>query len=168
VFPLSGLAGMPFVGKTGWGAFSSHCPEDGNIVILFAPHVGVDGEGNIGKITRDGQNFASGACGAAIGAYKALRADSEVGNFQNGYLDSQMDTIKHLLKPHTQGISESENEMAALSYKMYDILLEFLNRIVDLKWQGPNSKLAIVGGIMINCEGDKTDMFLPLMFETRS
>jgi hypothetical protein len=33
---------MPFVGKTGWGAFSSHCPEDGNIVILFAPHVGVD------------------------------------------------------------------------------------------------------------------------------
>jgi hypothetical protein len=79
-----------------------------------------------------------------------------------------MDTIKHLLKPHAQSISESKNEMAALAYKMYDLLLEFLNKIVDLKWQGPNSKLAIVGGIMINCEGDKTDKFLPLMFETRS
>lgn len=54
VFPLSGLAGMPFVGKTGWGAFSSHCPEDGNIVVLFAPHVGVDRDGNVGKIYRDG------------------------------------------------------------------------------------------------------------------
>ena len=42
VFPLSGLGGLPFTGKTGWGAFSSHCPEDGNIVVLFAPHVGID------------------------------------------------------------------------------------------------------------------------------
>ena len=93
---------MPFVGKTGWGAFSSHCPADGNIVILFAPHVGVDSDGNIGSITRDGQDHASGACGAAIGAYKALISDSEAGNFANGYLDSQMDTIKHLLTPHVK------------------------------------------------------------------
>ena len=33
---------------------------------------------------------------------------------------------------------------------------------------GPNSKLAIVGGIMINCEGEKTDMFLPLQFDVRT
>ena len=79
-----------------------------------------------------------------------------------------MDTIKHLLKPHVDEISKSQNEMAALSYKMYDLILEFLNSIVNLNWQGPNSKLAIVGGIMINCEGDKTDMFLPLMFETKT
>ena len=26
VFNLSGLAGLPFTGKTGWNAFSSHCP----------------------------------------------------------------------------------------------------------------------------------------------
>tara|TARA_B110000285_G_C14928459_1_gene516193 strand:+ start:624 stop:905 length:282 start_codon:yes stop_codon:yes gene_type:complete len=79
-----------------------------------------------------------------------------------------MDTIKHLLKPHVDEISKSQNEMAALSYKMYDLILEFLNSIIHLNWQGPNSKLAIVGGIMINCEGDKTDMFLPLMFETKT
>jgi hypothetical protein len=42
MFPLGGLAGFPFTGKTGWGAFSSHVPNDGNIVVLFAPHVGVD------------------------------------------------------------------------------------------------------------------------------
>lgn len=72
MFPLSGLAGFPFVGKTGWGAFSSHCPENGNIVILFAPHVGIDSNGNVGKIERDGQINASGACGASISAYKSL------------------------------------------------------------------------------------------------
>lgn len=54
IFPLSGLAGLPFTGKTGWHAFSSHCPKDGNIVILFAPHVGVDNAGTVGKVLREG------------------------------------------------------------------------------------------------------------------
>ena len=30
---------------------------------------------------------------------------------------------------------------------------------------GPNSKLAIVGGVMINCDGLGSDMFQPKMFE---
>ena len=48
VFPLAGLAGLPFTGKTGWGAFTSHVPDDGNVVIMFAPHVSVDSKGNVG------------------------------------------------------------------------------------------------------------------------
>lgn len=50
------------------------------------------------------------------------------------YLDGQMETIKMLLSPHVKDISKSENEMAALAFKMYDILLEFLNGIVNLNW----------------------------------
>ena len=53
-FPLGGLAGLPFTGKTGWGAFSSHVPKDGNICVLFAPHVGIDSDGNVGYVTREG------------------------------------------------------------------------------------------------------------------
>ena len=64
-----------------------------------------------------------------------------------------MDTIKHLLKPHYKNISKSENEMTELVYKMYDIIKEYLNNIINLDWQGPNSKLALIGGIMINCDG---------------
>jgi len=30
------------------------------------------------------------------------------------------------------------------------------------------SKLAIIGGIMINIEGEGTDLFLPLKFEVRT
>ena len=48
VFQLAGLAGLPFTGKTGWGAFTSHVPDDGNVVIMFAPHVSVDNKGNVG------------------------------------------------------------------------------------------------------------------------
>jgi hypothetical protein len=39
---MGGLGGLPFVGKTGFKAYSSHVPKDGHIFILFAPHVGID------------------------------------------------------------------------------------------------------------------------------
>ena len=73
MFPLSGLGGLPFTGRTGWNAFSSHCPSNGNIVILFAPHIGIDKNGKVGQITRDGQTEPSPSCGAAIGAYRQLQ-----------------------------------------------------------------------------------------------
>ena len=103
-FPLGGLAGFPFTGKTGWAAFSSHCPADGNIVILFAPHVGIDKMGTIGNINRPGQTHTTTACGACIGAYKAVSQDPNAANFQNGHLDHQMDFIKHLVQPHVRDI----------------------------------------------------------------
>ena len=54
VFHLGGLAGLPFTGKTGWGAFSHHVPKDGNIVLLYAPHVGITTDGVVGKVHRPG------------------------------------------------------------------------------------------------------------------
>jgi hypothetical protein len=102
VFPLAGLAGLPFTGKTGWAAFSSHLVEDGNIVILYAPHVGIDNDGIIGQVMREGQSHPSGACGAAIGAQRALCLDETASGFHQGYKDLQMDTIKFLLSPHYQ------------------------------------------------------------------
>ena len=41
---------------------------------MFAPHVGVDSEGRIGALQREGQSAVSKACGAAIGAFKAAGA----------------------------------------------------------------------------------------------
>jgi len=120
IFSLSGLAGFPFTGKTGWAAFSSHCPNDGNIVILFAPHVGVDHDGTVGKVLRKGQDKSSSACGAAIGALAAVKEDKEkAGKFSGGQMDYQMDCIKSLLVPHAEEIAAAENEMTALSYKMF-------------------------------------------------
>ena len=85
----------------------------------------------------------------------------------NGYLDNQMDTIKHLLRPHIDEIVNSENEQVALVFKMYDIIQQYIEDIVHLSWQTEHSKLALIGGIIINMEGVNTDMFLPLKFEVR-
>ena len=50
---------------------------------------------------------------------------------------------------------------------MYSLIRNFLEEILNDNWMGQNSKLAILGGIMLNFEGICTDMFLPLMFEVR-
>lgn len=74
VFQLGGLAGIPFPGKTGFAAFSHHVPDNGNLFILFAPHVGVSPSGEFGLVQREGQGQHCGpACGAAIGAFQHLR-----------------------------------------------------------------------------------------------
>ena len=54
--------------------------------------------------------------------------------------------------------------MVQLVYEFYTIIKTYLDEIVTDKWMGPNSKLAIVGGITINCDNLGTDAFLPLMF----
>jgi hypothetical protein len=51
-----------------------------------------------------------------------VKADPEAGNFKNGYLDHQMDVIKNLLLPKVGDIAAADNEMAKLSYVMFDIL----------------------------------------------
>ena len=165
IFPLSGLGGLPFTGQTGWAAFSSHTPKDGNIVVLFAPHVGVDSNGLVGKVHRHGIENTTTACGAAVGAYNAVLADKNAGQMKGGYQDYQMECIKHLLADRVQNIKGTRNEMATLAYQMYEIIEQFMENVIDMKWAGPNSKLAIIGGIMINCDGQNTDRFVPLKFE---
>ena len=36
VFHLGGLAGLPFTGKTGFGVFTAHVPDGGNLFVLQA------------------------------------------------------------------------------------------------------------------------------------
>lgn len=53
-FYMGGLGGIPFVGNTGFKAYSHHVPKHGNVFILFAPHVGISPDGLIGKYARHG------------------------------------------------------------------------------------------------------------------
>ena len=79
-----------------------------------------------------------------------------------------MDCIKSLLGPYVSKISNSSNELAALSYQIYDLVIDYLEKIIDMKWSTKGSKLALLGGIIINCDDEGTDRFLPLKFEIRT
>lgn len=74
---MGGLAGIPFTGKTGFTAYSHHIPDstyalavfdtgdsslptvsiaptDGNLFVLFAPHIGLCDSCHLGKYSRKG------------------------------------------------------------------------------------------------------------------
>ena len=166
---MAGLAGFPFTGKSGFSAFSSQCPKDGNIVILFAPHVGIDSNGTVGKVKRGGHESHSAACdnkNAAMQALEDLLKNNGQTSGDVNHLDYQMDCIKQLLAPHLAEISTSENMNVSLVYKVFQLIQEFLEGIYNTNWMTSKSKLAIIGGIVINVEG--SDLFLPLKFEVRT
>eukprot|EP00931_Biecheleriopsis_adriatica_P047196 TRINITY_DN2717_c0_g1_i2.p1 TRINITY_DN2717_c0_g1~~TRINITY_DN2717_c0_g1_i2.p1 ORF type:complete len:709 (-),score=139.33 TRINITY_DN2717_c0_g1_i2:83-2143(-) len=163
-FPMGGISGAPFVGKTGFGAFSSHVPDDGNIIILYGPHVGISSSGEVGSCLRLGQAGHSTACGAVVGAYKAC-LDGDTGVPGADTYDKQMDWIKRQIAPHAQYIERTENPMAALSHQSYrmvhDQLMEVVNNDFGSGW------LCLIGGIQINLPDGLEDHFLPCTFELR-
>jgi hypothetical protein len=64
-----GLAGYPFVGSVGLGAWASHVTNTGTLFISSMPHIGITEDGDVGYMYRRGQgNYLSNTCGAVAGA----------------------------------------------------------------------------------------------------
>ena len=124
-FALGGLAGVPFAGKAGLGAYAHHVPDEGKLLITFAPHVGVGIDGKVGAIERVGQVAISSACGAGIGALKTLTKPGYVppsAALIRDLDDTQFEWIKLKLGPKLDGIEESENPVAFVTYMMYELV----------------------------------------------
>ena len=135
--------------------------------------------GSVGSLQRDGQAKVSTACGAAIGAYKALQKkkktaedpllvlENENTNLYKEY-DPQLENIVQLLAPRLKGIEESEDSIAFVTYQMYGIIRELItSEIIGNKdLFDVANEVAVVGGIMIN-RRKGGDFFQPLSFESR-
>ena len=170
-FSLSGLGGVPFTGKTGFAAFSHHVPKDGQVLILFAPHVAISPNGEVGRYKREGQEGLSTACGACIGALNAVEAENgptaSSGNIPHS--DYQMETIIQHVRERFAAIGvHPSGKMVGLILEVYELARERMLAIVDLgqlKGGGHNTRCAILGGVQINMPAPMQDFFLPLSFE---
>jgi hypothetical protein len=185
VFNLGGLGGVPFVGKSGFGAFLSHVPVNGKVVILYGPHVGISNEGVVGKVERVGQSNPSTSCGAAVGAYKAIKAG---GRGPNDKFDYQEEFIIDELTPKLQTLLEQQKNsgavngfvnqntaIAAVTCNMFDIVNDVLESQLEASFAKPGfwdkiSEVTLLGGIVVNrghgaglVGGD--DYFQPLQFK---
>ena len=71
-FMSGGLAGYPFVGSVGFGAFSSHVATTlgGTLFVTSMPHIGVTEDGRSGRMLRRGKanSLTDNTCGAVAGA----------------------------------------------------------------------------------------------------
>jgi len=175
-FGLGGLGGVPFVGRAGFAAYSHHVADNGKMFILFAPHVGVEFDGKVGALKRVNQKEVSSACGAAVGAFKALMKEKKEGEgtaygVQDGvsdYFDAQIMFIKAKLKDRLSKVQDAPDATAFVTYQMYCLVREFF---IDEMLTAPGfwdfaSEVTVLGGIMIN-RGVGGDRFMPLMMQSR-
>jgi len=79
-FMSGGLAGFPFVGQVGLGAWASHITtgttaSGGTLFITSTPHIGITSGGSVGQIFRRGNvsgTTPSSTCGAVAGAISVV------------------------------------------------------------------------------------------------
>ena len=184
VFNLGGLGGLPFVGISGMGAFTSHAPVDGKIFIVFGPHVGISNDGVVGKIERVGKKSVSGSCGAGIGAHKAIIAMKDpvpttptkdafsIKDVQEEYIISQLSTRLDSIK----GKEPDNDTITYVTNKMYDLVWEMLRSEVNefttkADFWGGVTEVTLLGGIVVNRghgEGvpGGEDFYQPLMLKS--
>ena len=159
-FPMGGIGGAPFVGKTGFGAFSHHVPDDGHIVILFGPHIAISDGGELGKYLREGQVHESTACGAVLGAYAACKC-GQAGEFDE--MDMQQSWLKQQVNRRYVEIKSADDQLLALIRVAYEAVKEKLLGIINTDFG--SGKLILIGGIQLNMPKPWEDHFQPLYYK---
>ena len=151
-FKMGGLDGFPFTGLTGMGAFASHVPDDGAVLIYYGPHIGITKDGKIGEIHRIGQTKNTGCCGAAKGALNKLLGDQIVaGNISE--LDYQMNTIEQILFKAKDRILNTQVPLFEATEVIYEAIDKRINELVENT--SYNCKYVILmGAILINSDSD--------------
>lgn len=163
VFPMGGIGGAPYVGKTGFGAFSHHVPDNGHVFILFGPHVGISDEGEVGKYKRVGQACMSGACGAVLAAYSQCTSGDDIPFDMD---DMQQSWLREAIGPKCMECKAQPNPIAAVTHAAYEGVEAALLRIVNTKFS--TGKLVLLGGIQINMPAPYEDHFMPKFFKVMS
>lgn len=151
-FKMGGLDGFPFTGLTGMGAFASHVPNDGAVLIYYGPHIGVTKTGIIGEINRHGQTKNSSCCGAAKGALKKLMANEIIeGNISE--IDYQMNIIEQMLLRQKDRILTAPNPIFEATEVIYEAIDERINELVS-RTEYHCKYVVLVGAILINSDTD--------------
>jgi len=173
-FNMGGLAGFAFGGVTSFGAMAHHIPNDGSCVIIYGPHVGIDRDGNVGKINRRGRSGNGACCGSAAAAcgyvLSVQKGECAKVSMPSSPLDAQQFFVGNMLLPQAERIANSDDTEVELPLALFDVQDEYMKEIVS-KGCGEvagDGKIALLGGIQINTPQGTGEYFLPKVFEIRN
>ena len=158
-FIFSSLAGMIFLGKTGFLAAQHHAPnEEGRErhVYFAYPHIGLNAQGHIGPTNRPGRRQTSHACGALDGFQKELAKGTV-----NLCLDPD-DFEQSLLKEHLFRKLKYGDvpDLLGLTKIAQIVILEELERMIKLTVKPKKTDYAVLTGIQIHGP-DEQDFIWP-------
>lgn len=151
-FKMGGLDGYPFTGLTGMGAFASHVPDNGAVLIFYGPHIGITKTGNIGEIHRVGQHKNSGCCGAAKGALNKLLTNQIIDGELTD-IDYQMNTLEQIILKQKERILTADIPLHEATEVIYEAIDERINELVA-RTQYSCRYLILAGAILINSDSD--------------
>ena len=143
-FVLGGLAGFPFTGKSGFSAYSDHVPDDGNLFILYASHMGINDSGKIGKIRRSGMKNETNCCGSTITSYENVI--NNISKLHDNNLDYQQLYVQSVIDQHKAQLSIIEKPEVFLSHLIFEKIDEYLRKIIDRSYDGD---IYLLGGIQL-------------------
>jgi len=171
-FSMGGLAGFAFGGVTSFGAMAHHIPDGGNCLVVYGPHVGIDTDGNIGKVNRSGRGASGACCGsaaAAAGYVKSCMADeSKKKGFPDDIVDAQQTCVGNMLLQHGKRLENAADPAVELPSALFDAQDELMKKIVSQACQETHGgKITLLGGIQINTPPGMKEYFLPKVFEIR-
>jgi len=117
-FMAGGLAGYPFVGSIGFGAYASHITDTGTLFVSCTPHIGVTFTGSAGYQFRKGQAAVSTNCGAVHGAVGLVTSDPAPPTQSNSPYNNEnyeLWRLAQIIYPYSASFSGSvsQNIMAA-------------------------------------------------------
>jgi hypothetical protein len=158
-FFMGGLAGLPFTGLTGIGAFAHHIPDNGASLIFYGPHIGITDQGELGMIRRARQDHLSSSCGALMAALGRFQDNSDYTPEPNPD-DYQQYLLEMALKERKDDFLNAENPVKAVTDAAYEIIHEKLMHLLKRsKGQFGKESIAMLGGVMINTERGLNDYF---------
>lgn len=143
--------------------------DDGNVLIVYAPHVGVATTGGVGKVERRGIELLDNCCGSAIAASNYVQSVTDGGagistNIKQ-FSDFQQSAVQELLLPHGKRLADAEDRMKELPFCIYDSQDLLMQDIVKGGASRVKNNIALLGGIQINTAPESLDYFLPLRFD---
>jgi len=162
-FPMGGLGGAPFVGKTGFMALSRLVPDGGHVFVLFAPHIGYSPSSESGKFLRAGQAGPTSACRELQAAFSQCTSGHQMSGDPSDIMQSWW---RAQLKSRCQAVLRSDNQQVELVMQAYKIIEQEIMRIINLGILRGN--LVLLGGIQINMPFSLSGYFVPMHFSIRS
>jgi hypothetical protein len=148
-FSFSGLAGMLFLGKTGFSAAYQHAPLEGGrerYVHFVLPHIGIGRNGEVGQCFRSGRTEPSSACGALL-AFQSELASGRLDLRLDPY-DVEQSLLKHrLLRRVRYG---DVPDLVSLTRITYEVLVADLEEMIAQVVDTGRSDYAVLSGIQIH------------------
>lgn len=157
-FRLGGMAGLPFIGKTGMQAFASHVPTHGGAFIIYGPHIGITSDGVVGKIYREEQEDYSNCCGSITAGVHTVNAGIKPPEVDR--LDPQQNRVAQILYSKKREFLDASDPLKAATEVIYQRTHRRIREMVDLlKEDFEGSRVYTMGGVVINTDWDKEDCF---------